>query len=145
MDYFNSTEFDNALNHREKLVVEILQKNVPKKGVATNNPKNLEELLHFYKEHYEEITLMCMNELSENAEKILEKFTGKANERVCEKMLRDPLFERIIGDLLKEGIPADSFIELVTKIDLQVKINVIKSSKRVTEAICQTAEIDNFE
>ena len=142
MDFFNTTEFDQALtemNESEKKLVAILNNGMPEILEEGNKKKSMQELLRYYEIRYRERTLLFEQDLSDEAEKILEVFKGKPNARICEKLLRDPVFEKIIGNILNANLTADSFISVITKIGPEVKVNALKSSKKFSDIIKERA------
>lgn len=61
-------------------------------------------------------------------------------------MLRDPIFKKVIGKMMSKNIAPDSFIKLVTNINLVTKVNVLKTLVRCTEIIGEEAgEKVNFQ
>lgn len=146
MDVFNTTEFDEAINESEKALFTILENEIPATIKKDKRPGKLLEFIDILKIHFEEKTVMSDEDLSEDAEKILEKFKGKPNYRTCKMMLRDPIFERIIGKMMESGMPADSLIGLVTDISLEVKIDTLRTSRKFLEIVRNQAKARfNFE
>lgn len=148
MEYLNSTELNNAMatDDSTQILIEILANAWPEQTTAENNPRTLDEYLDLYKQRYEERTLMINEELSENAEKLFQCRDWKEQGRVCEKMLRDTIFEKILGEMMNRNIAPDSFIKIITRINLLAKMNVLKTSVNFTKIMNkQMGEKKNFQ
>lgn len=128
------SEIDKVIEFEEssKKVFKILQEAWPDN---TTKVSTIDEYKALYRARFAEKSLLFTEEFSEQAEKILEEFDGKETERTCEKILRDPVFEEIIGNMINEKIPPDSFVLLITDIDLLTKIGTLKASAKFLEVI----------